>query len=117
MGLRQMFGDQAIPSAARGAGTVVSGPIAAAGQAADVVVFVHASASSGTPTLNVSLEESATGESAWTAIPGSGIAQLSGAGNASANAVASKPFVRVTATVAGTTPNITYRAAVGIFTE
>jgi hypothetical protein len=60
----------------------------------------------------VSLEESADGSSSWTAVTGSSTAQLTGAGNALAFAAAGKAFVRVTATVAGTTPSFTFKAAV-----
>ena len=112
MGLRLAAGDEALPSAARGAGTHVSGPVAPAGVATDVLLLVHVSATSGTPTLNASLEESADGSSGWTAVPGSSITQLTAAGNATANAAVTKNFVRVTSTVAGTTPSVTYRATV-----
>lgn len=113
MGLKLVQGDVALPAAARGSGTAVSGPIAASGYAGDVVLAVHVSAASGTtPTLNVSLEESADGSSSWTAITGSGIAQLTAAGNALSYASPSKSFVRVTATVAGTTPSFTFKATV-----
>lgn len=116
MGLRSAQGDVALPLAARAAGTYVSGPIANAGAVADVVVMVHATASSGTPTLNVSLEES-DDASSWTAVAGSAIPQLSAAGNAMANARPAKNYVRVTSVVAGTTPNVTYRVAVMVFSE
>lgn len=116
MGLRAVQGDVALPSAARGAGTYVSGPVANPGVASDVVLLVHATATSGTPTLNASLEESTDGTS-WTAVPGSSIAQLSAAGNASANARITKPYVQVTSVVAGTTPSVTYRAAVLVIPE
>lgn len=109
MGLRPLLGDVALPSAARGAGTFTSGPVANAGVATDVLMLVHVSATSGTPTLNASLEESADGSS-WTAVPGSSIAQLTAAGNAVAAAAVTKNFVRVTSTVAGTTPSVTFRA-------
>jgi hypothetical protein len=111
MGLRMASGDEALPSAARAAGTHTSGPIAPAGVATDVLLMVHVSATSGTPTLNASLEESADGSS-WSAVPGSAISQLTAAGNAMSNAAVTKNFVRVTSTVAGTTPSVTYRASV-----
>jgi hypothetical protein len=109
MALRPVLGDVALPSAARAAGTFTSGPVAAAGQATDVVLIVHATAATGTPTLNCSLEESADGSS-WTAIAGSSTAQLTAAGNTLAAVNVVKNYVRVTATVAGTTPNVTFRA-------
>lgn len=110
MSLRPVLGDVALPTTARAAGTFTSGPITAAGQATDVVLIVHATAVSGTPTLNCSLEESADGSS-WTAVAGSATAQLTAAGNALAGATISKNYVRVTATVAGTTPSVTFRAS------
>jgi hypothetical protein len=109
MGLRPLLGDVALPSSARAAGTFTSGPVANAGVATDVVLLVHVSAVSGTPTLNASLEESADGSS-WSAVPGSSITQLTAASNALANGAVTKNFVRVTATVAGTTPSVTFRA-------
>lgn len=112
-GLKLVQGDTAFPAAARGSGTVTSGPIAASGVANDVVLAVHCTAASGTtPTLNVSLEESADGSTSWTAVTGSGITQLTAAGNAVAFATPTKSFVRVTATVAGTTPSFTFKAVV-----
>lgn len=112
MSLRPVLGDLVLPPAARSTGTHVGGPVAAAGVAQDVVALVHCTAASGTsPTLNVSFEESADASS-WSAIPGSSTAQLTAAGNASANATPTKPYVRVTSTVAGTTPSFTYRVTV-----
>lgn len=112
-GLQIVEGDTVISSAARGTGTVTSGAIASSGLAGDVILAIHCSAASGTgPTLNASLEESADGAGSWTAIPGSSVAQLAAAGNALAYATATKPYVRVTSTVAGTTPSFTYKAVV-----
>lgn len=116
MGLRNALGDLALPSAARGAGTYQSGPVANPGVAADVLLLVHVSATSGTPTLNCSLEQSDDGAS-WSAVPGSGAAQLTAAGNAVANARPTASYVRVTATVAGTTPSVTFRVAVLVIPE
>ncbi|MFD6035253.1 hypothetical protein ACFWHF_12035 [Streptomyces griseoincarnatus] len=117
MGLRNVTADVALASAARAAGTHVSGPVAAAGAAADVLLTVHCTAVSGTtPTLDASLEESADGNS-WTAIPGSSITQLTAAGSRTVYAAVTKNYVRVTSTVAGTTPSVTYRAAVWIRPE
>ncbi|MGW1595252.1 hypothetical protein [Streptomyces sp. NPDC002343] len=117
MGLRNVQADVALASAARSAGTFTSGPVAAAGGAADVLLTVHCTAASGTtPTLDASLEESADGSS-WTAVPGSAITQLTATGNRVAYAAVTKNYVRVTSTVAGTTPSVTYRAAVWLRPE
>lgn len=117
MALRPVQAEVALPSAARGAGTYTSGPLAAAGVAADVLLAVHCTAASGTgPTLDVSLEESADGTT-WTAVPGSGITQLTAAGNRVAAAAITKNYVRVTSAVAGTTPSFTYRVALWIRSE
>lgn len=116
MGLRAVMGDIAITQTAAGAGTVVSGPIANAGVAADVVLMVQVSAVGGTPTLNASLEES-NDLSSWTALTGSAITALTAVGSAMANARPTKQYVRVTATIGGTTPSVTHRCAVLVIPE
>jgi hypothetical protein len=110
MGLRPVLGDVALPLTARAAGTFVSGPVAPSGAAGDVVLLVHCAAASGTtPTLDVSLEESADGSS-WSAVTGSAVTQITAAGNRVGYATASKAFVRVTSAVGGTTPSVTFKA-------
>ena len=117
LGLKTALGDIALTSAARGAGTFTSDQLSLAGAAADVLVLVHVTAASGTsPTLNVALEQSSDGVT-WSAVTGSGIAQLIAAGNAIATASPSAQFVRVTSTVAGTTPSFTYSVSVMLFAE
>lgn len=117
MGLRAGVGDVALTLTQRGAGTYTSGPIAAAGTAADMFFGVHATAVSGTPTLDVSLEQSADGAS-WSAITGSAVSQLTAAGNRVGFASVSANFVRVTATVGGTaTPTVTFRATALLIPE
>lgn len=112
MSLSPVLGDVALTPAARGTGTHLSGPISAPGVAQDVVLLVHCTAASGTtPTLNVSLEES-NDSSSWSAVSNSGVTQLTAAGNAMSNAVLTKQYARVTATVGGTTPSFTFRATV-----
>lgn len=111
MGARPVLGDIALASAARTASTT-SGPVAAAGQATVAVLAVHCTAASGTtPTLDVSLEESADGDS-WSAITGSGITQLTAAGNKMATALVTKNYVRAAVTIGGTTPSFTFSASV-----
>lgn len=107
MGLRPVLGDVALPSAARTAGTFTSGPVAPPGAVTSVLMAVHASATSGTPTLDVSLEQSADGSS-WSAVTGSAATQLTAAGNRATSARITANYVRVTSTVAGTTPSVTY---------
>lgn len=114
MGLKPVLADAALPSAARADGTHVSGPVAAAGVAAEVVMTVHCTAVSGTsPTLDCSLEQSADGES-WSAITGSSATQLTAAGAAVAAAAVTANYVRVTSTVGGTTPSVTYSVGLWI---
>ncbi|MBL7494467.1 hypothetical protein I6A60_01900 [Frankia sp. AgB1.9] len=107
MGLKPVLADVALPSAARTTGTFTSGPVAPAGAANEVLMTVHATAVSGTPTLDVSLEQSADGSS-WSAIPGSSAAQLTAAGNRVVAAAVTANYVRVTSAVGGTTPSVTY---------
>ncbi|MDT0306866.1 hypothetical protein RM780_07800 [Streptomyces sp. DSM 44917] len=114
MGLKPVLADTALPPAARGAGTFTSGPVAAAGTATEVLMVVHCTAASGTsPTLDCSLETSADGES-WSALGGSSAPQLTAAGNAVAVARPAAPYVRVTSTVAGTDPSVTYSVSLWI---
>lgn len=94
-----------------GAATNVSGPIANPGQAAHVVLLVHCSATTGTPTLDASLEQSVDNVT-YTAVAGSSITQLTAAGNRVANAVVTQQYVRITSAVAGTSPVVTYKASV-----
>ena len=109
MAVRPILGEVAFAPAARTA-SATGGPVAAAGQATAVVLAVHCTAASGTtPTLDVALEESADGAS-WSAITGSGITQLTAVGNRLATALVSKNYVRVAATIAGTTPSFTFGA-------
>ncbi|WP_327679491.1 hypothetical protein [Kitasatospora sp. NBC_00458] len=111
MALRPVLADLALAPAARTA-SVTSGPVAAAGQATTVLLGVHCTTATGTtPTLDVALEESADGSS-WTAVTGSGAAQLTAAGTRTAFATVTKNYVRVAAVIAGTTPSFTFSAAV-----
>jgi hypothetical protein len=117
-GLDNALGDLALSLTAAGAGTTNSGSIAPGGRSGAVFVGVHCTAITGTtPTLDVSLEESTTGESAWTAVAGSAVTQVTAAGHRVAFAVPTKNFVRVVATVGGTTPAVTARVAVLVFAD
>lgn len=117
MSLRQVNMDEALPSAARAAGTFTSGALAVPGAAVHVLVGVHCTAASGTgPTLNTSLQQSNDGTT-WTTVTGSGTAQLTAAGNALAMAFITDDYVRTTSTVAGTTPSFTFSIAVALASE
>lgn len=116
VGLRSVLGDVALPSAARAAGVYTGGPVANAGLAADVVLLVHVTATAGTATLACAVEESADGL-AWSPVPGSNTPTLVGPGNATANAQITKNYARVTATVAGTSPSVTFRAFLMVIPE
>jgi hypothetical protein len=117
-GLSTVFGDSALTLTAQAGGTVTGGTVAGSGAAGFVVLLVHCTAATGTgPTLDVSLEESADGSTGWTAVTASAITQLAGAGNRVAFAVPTKSFVRPTATVAGTTPAVTARVALLVFSD
>ncbi len=112
-GLSLVRGDIALTLTAAGAGATSSGAIEQSGAAGMVVALVHCTAATGTgPTLNVAIEQSANGSTGWAAITGGAAAQLSAAGSAIAFAVPSQAFVRVTATVGGTTPAVTASVAV-----
>lgn len=107
MGMRNVQADVVLASAARTA-SGTSGPITTPGTAADVLLMVHCTAAAGdTPTLDVSLEESAD-NSNWTAVGSSGATQLTAAGNRVASARVAKNYVRVAYTIGGTTPSFTF---------
>lgn len=115
-GMQLAEGDSAIVLSAAAA-TVSSGPIAAAGQAAYVLGMAQVTAITGTsPTATFSFDESSDGTT-WTAMTGATTAALSAAGCAVFCGRATKNFVRVTVTIAGTTPAVTGMAAVIAFPE
>jgi hypothetical protein len=117
-GLDMARGDLALTLTAQAAGTVTSGPISPAGQAAFVMAMVNTSAATGTgPTLTVTIEESDNGTSGWAAVPGGAGAALAGVGNQVVTAAPSKSFVRISAVVAGTTPAVTAKIATLIFAD
>lgn len=117
-GLTAAQGDIALTLTAAGAGTTKSAPVGGAGQAAYVLTMVHTTVIGGTtPTFDVTLEESTNGETGWTLVPASALPQVIAAGNAVGFAVPTKNFVRVSATVAGTTPAVTARVALLVFAE
>lgn len=112
MGLKPILGDIALPSAVRTAETYVSGPVANAGQAAWVTMHVHASAISGSATLDASLEQSADGAS-WSAVPGSAVTQLTAVGNRTSSVRVTANYVRATSIV-GATTSFTYEIRLDI---
>jgi hypothetical protein len=118
MSMRSVNGDVALPSAARGTGTHTSSSIDSGPGVSDILVMVHVTAASGTtPTLAVSIEQSNDGSS-WAAVTGGATAvNLTAAGNATINAAIPQRFVRVVATVGGTTPSFTFRVAALVFAE
>lgn len=116
-GLSAASGDLALDLAAEAA-TKSSGPVAGPGQAAYVLALVHITAISGTgAAVTVSLQESDNGTSGWTAVTGATTAAISAAGQATCFGATSKNYVRVTATIAGTTPSVTGKVAVLAFPE
>jgi hypothetical protein len=117
-GLAFARGDRALTLTAQGSGAVSSGSVGSAGEAAFVLVMTHVTAATGTgPTTTVVVEESDNGSSGWTAVLGGAGAALAGVGNQVVCAAPAKRFVRVTATVAGTTPAVTGTIAVIVFEE
>src|SRR5690349_4610855 len=77
-----------------------------------VVVAVHVSAVSGTtPSLTPKLQHS-DDASSWSDVTGAAGTALTAAGNVLFNGHTTKKFVRVVATVSGTTPSLTTTATV-----
>lgn len=116
-GLQMARGDVVLTLAATAA-TVDSGPISAPADGGPIIVAAHVTAVSGTtPTLDVTLEQSANGSTGWATVAGSALTQMTAAGNRIGFAVPSQPYVRVKATIGGTTPTITGAIAVVVFTD
>lgn len=96
--------------------TTTSSVISVPGSVGDVAVLVHVSAVAGTsPAVAVSLEQSADGNTGWAAVPGGAMATISAAGSGVANAAVTQPYLRVVATITGTTPTVTGRVALLAF--
>jgi hypothetical protein len=116
-GFQEAQGDVALVLTAAAA-TVNSGPIGGAGSTAYALCMVHVTAITGTtPTLVVSLEESADGSSSWTAVTGATTASITAAGSAVFFGKVVKNYVRALATIGGTTPAVTGTVAVITFAE
>jgi hypothetical protein len=116
-GMTQAQGDIALNLNAASA-TETSGPIAPAGQAAYVLALTQVSAITGTgANVTVSLEESDNGSTGWTAVTGATTAAITAAGSAMCFGVPAKNHVRVRAVIAGTTPAVTAKVAVLVFSE
>ncbi len=113
MSMRMVIGDVVLSGTLTA--TTTSPAIDSGPGVADVLVMVHVTASAGTsPTLLVSVEQSNDGTT-WTAVAGSAAPTLSAAGNAVCNAAVSQRYARVVATIGGTTPSFTVRAAAVVF--
>jgi hypothetical protein len=116
-GMQEAQGDLAMTLAAAAA-TVSSGAVASAGTAAYVLGMCQVTAITGTsPTVVFSLDESADGSTSWTAVTGATTAALTAVGSAVFYGKPTKNYVRVTATIGGTTPAVTGNAAVITFAE
>jgi hypothetical protein len=113
MALGRVNGEVAFPSAARTT-TTQSRAMGIPGYVAQVVMMVHVTAVSGTPTLACTLEQSPDGSS-WTAVSGSGHPNLTAAGSAMASARIAGDYFRVVATIGGGTPNVTFSVSILAF--
>jgi hypothetical protein len=103
---------------AAAATSVNSGAISAPQEIGPLMFAAHVTAATGTtPTLDVSLEQSANGQSGWAAVPGSALTQITAVGHRVGFAAPTQPYVRVVATIGGTTPAITGRIAVIVFAD
>jgi hypothetical protein len=116
-GMSTASGDTALSLAAQAA-TVSSGSIAAAGGAGYVLGMAQVKTITGTtPTVVFSLDESDNGSTGWTAMLGATTASITAAGSAVFFGRPAKQYVRVTATIGGTTPAITGEVAVIAFAD
>lgn len=97
-----------LPLATRETGTYTSDPISPLG-INDIVIFVHVTDVTGSPTVDCSIQVSSDG-AAWDSVPGSATQRLTAIGNTTANAaIPPDAFIAITTTVGGT-GTATYRA-------
>ena len=116
-GLQMARGDVVLTLTAAAA-TVDSGPVSAPADGGPIIVAAHVTAATGTtPTLDVTLEQSANGTSGWATVTGSALTQITAAGNRIGFAAPTQPYVRVKATIGGTTPAFTGSVAVVVFAD
>lgn len=115
MGLRNVLGDTVLTGSSASAGAS-SGPIANPGFISDIVVITHVTAITGTsPTLSLAIEQS-DDNSTYTAVTGGASpSNITAAGSQVINARVTKPYVRVTSTIGGTTPSVSYRVSALVF--
>jgi|ERR1041384_1089609 hypothetical protein len=100
------------------ASTVNSGAVAAPAEGGPMIVGAHITTAGGTtPTLDVTVEQSANGSTGWATVTGSALAQITAAGNRVGFVAPTQPYVRIVATIGGTTPTFTGRIAVAMFTD
>lgn len=116
-GLQMARGDVVFNFVAQAA-TATSAPFAAPSEIGPLLVTAHLSAVTGTtPTLDITVEQSANGTSGWAAITGAALTQVTAAGNRVGFANPTLPYVRLVATIGGTTPAFTGTVAVFVFTD
>lgn len=98
--------------------TANSGAISAPQEGGPVLYAAHITAMAGTtPTVDVTLEQSANGTSGWATVTASAMSQITAVGHRVGFAIPTQPYVRVVATIGGTTPQITGRIAVIVFAD
>lgn len=98
--------------------TVNSGAVSAPQEGGPLLFAAHVTAITGTtPTLDVTVEQSANGSSGWAAIAGSALTQITAVGHRVGFVSPTQPYVRVVATIGGTTPSVTGRIAVVVFAD
>ena len=115
MGLRHVQGDTVLTGSAASAGAS-SGPIANPGYIQDIVVLTHVTAITGTsPTLSLAIEQSDDNSSYSAVTGGASPSNITAVGSQVINARVTKPYVRVTSTIGGTTPAVTYRVVALVF--
>lgn len=74
-----------------------------------LMAIVTCGAASGTtPTLDLKVQYSADGSTGWTDITGATFTQLTAAGREAIRFVSPQRYIRIVATIAGTTPSFTF---------
>lgn len=101
-----LFGANARTTTANGTGQGLAGYTEAGGR--EMQAFLDIGATSGTPTLDVKIQESDTVGGTYTDITGAVFPQKSAVGNDTIHFQAKKAFIRAVATIGGGTPSLTF---------
>lgn len=104
--VKELFSAAARTSTANGTGVDLQGTLNPGNR--NMKAYVNCGATSGTPTLDLKLQESDASGSGYADITGAAFAQITAAGSAELHFKTNKRYVRAVATIGGGTPSLTF---------